>query len=116
IKCKARKWQVSFSIPKTELIHWHTPKQRDPAGSPCPPPIYLDGQLFHPSKCLQWLDHWLSSEHSTSAHFSRRLTLSQAAFASINCLSPRHRPGSPSCSSPFLSTPPLHTIIWRRPP
>ena len=88
IKCKARERRVSFSIPKTELIHWRTPKQRDPLGSPSPPPIYLDGQLYHTSKCLRWLGYWLSSEHSTSAHFSRRLALSQAAFVSIKRLSP----------------------------
>src|SRR5205807_7528543 len=44
-------------------------------GPPVPPPIYLDGQLFHPSKCLRWLGYWLLEEQSTSAHFSRRLVL-----------------------------------------
>src|SRR5207253_8548728 len=88
IKSRARERRVSFSIPKTELIHWRTPKQRDPPRSPRPPPIFLGGQLFHPSKCLRWLGYWLSAEHSTSAHFSRRLALSRAAFASIKRLSP----------------------------
>src|SRR5207302_2703956 len=45
-------------------------------------------QLFHPSKCLRWLGYWLSEEQSTSAHFSRRLALSQAAFATVKRLSP----------------------------
>src|SRR5437588_5054325 len=73
---------------RTKLIHWRTPKERDPSGAPHPPPIYLDGQPFHPSKCLRWLGYWLSAEQSTSAHFSHRLTLSQAAFATVKRLSP----------------------------
>src|SRR5205807_2615223 len=88
VKSKALERKVSFSIPKTELIHWRTPKQRDPQGSPRPPPIYLDGQLFHPSRCLRWLGYWLSAEQSTSPHFSRKLALSQAAFATVKRLSP----------------------------
>src|SRR5205807_7119897 len=34
IRSKAQERKVSFSIAKTELIHWRTPKQRDPSGSP----------------------------------------------------------------------------------
>src|SRR5205807_2193251 len=40
IKARAREWRISFSIPNTELIHWRTPKQRDPPGVP-PSPPYL---------------------------------------------------------------------------
>ena len=37
---------VSFSVPKTELIHWRTHSERSP---PALSPITLNGQVFHPS-------------------------------------------------------------------
>jgi len=49
--------EVVFSVPKTELIHWRTPLQRDPPASPAPPPICLDGQVFPPLPCFRWLGY-----------------------------------------------------------
>src|SRR5437660_812613 len=34
----------------------------------------------------------------------------------LNVSPPVHRPGSPSCSSLLLRTPPPHTVIWCQPP
>jgi len=52
-----------------------------------PPPVALDGQLFHPSPKLRWLGYWFIPNLASSAHFSRRLALSQAAFAAVRRLS-----------------------------
>ena len=86
---------MDFSVPKTELIHWRTPLQRDPPGSPRPPPVALDGQLFHPSDKLRWLGYWFVPNLASSAHFSRRLALSQAAFSTVRRLSDAGKGVSP---------------------
>lgn len=52
IRPRTRAREVDFSVPKTQLIHWSTPLQRDPAGAPCPPPICLDGEIFPPLPCV----------------------------------------------------------------
>ena len=63
--------KADFSVPKTELIHWRTPLQRDPPGAPQPPLVAPDGQIFHPSEKLQWLGNWFVPNLASSAHFSR---------------------------------------------
>jgi len=78
---------VDFSVPKTELVHWRTPVQRDPPSAHRPPPVALDGQLFHPSPKLRWLGYWFVPNLASSAHFSPCLALSQAPFAAIRRLS-----------------------------
>jgi len=83
--------EVGFSVPKTKLIHWRTPLQREPPGSPAPPPICLDGQVFPPLPCVRWLGYWFAPNLASSAHFSKRLRLAQRAFATVKRLSP---PGS----------------------
>ena len=40
---RARAREVDFRVPKTKLMHWRTPKQRDPLNAGFPPPICLDG-------------------------------------------------------------------------
>jgi len=43
---------VTFSVAKTELIHWSTPSQRH---SPkCVSPIQIKGELFHPGNSVCW--------------------------------------------------------------
>jgi len=50
---KASRLCVSFSVAKTELIHWRTPSQRH---SPkCLAPIQIKGELFHPAYSVWWL-------------------------------------------------------------
>ena len=87
IRAIAHARKVDFSVPKTELIHWRTPVQRDPPSAPRPPPVALDGQIFPPSPKLRWLGYWFVPNISSAAHFSRRLALSQAAFSTIRRLS-----------------------------
>jgi len=77
---------VSFSVAKTELIHWRTPSQRH---SPkCVSPIQIKGELFHPGNSVRWLGYWFTPALDPAAHFSRLLSLAQGAFALIQRLSP----------------------------
>ena len=78
---------VSFSVAKTELIHWRTSSQRH---SPkCVAWIQIKGELFHPGKSVWWLGYWFTPALDPAAHFSCRLALAQGAFALIHRLSPR---------------------------
>jgi len=86
LEVKATRLGVSFSVPKTELIHWRTPSQR---GSPrCLSPIQIKGELFHPRDSVRWLGYWFTPALDSSTHFSRRLALAQGAFALVRRLSP----------------------------
>ena len=51
---KASKLGLSFSVPKTELIHWRTPKERTP---PCRIPIHLGDGIFPPREEVRWLGY-----------------------------------------------------------
>jgi len=83
---KASLLGVSFSVAKTELIHWRTPSQRN---SPkYTSPIQIKGELFHPSNTVRWLGYWFTPALDPAAHFARRLALAQGAFALIRRLSP----------------------------
>ena len=48
IRTKARAREIDFGVPKTELIHWRTPKQKDPQNAASPSPD-LPGQASLPS-------------------------------------------------------------------
>jgi len=86
LEAKAGRLGVSFSVQKTELIHWRTPSQRH---SPkCASPIQIRGELFHPQDSVRWLGYWFTPALDPSAHCSRRLALAQGAFALIRRLSP----------------------------
>ena len=56
--------QIDLSVPKTELIHWRTPLQRDPAATTRPPPVTLDGKIFHPSRSF---NGWATGLSQTSS-------------------------------------------------
>ena len=75
---RASELDISFSLPKTELIHWRTYSERSPTALS---PITLDGQLFHPSGVERWLGYWLSPALNTSHHFNHRLALANASFS-----------------------------------
>jgi len=83
---KASRLGVSFSVAKTELMHWRTPSQRN---SPkCVSPVQIKGELFRPSNSVRWLGYWFTPALDPAAHFSRRLALAQGAFALVRRLSP----------------------------
>jgi len=85
IKARGARLGVSFSIPKTELIHWRTIKDRGPISRS---PIHLDGSIFHPKDEVRWLGYWFTPSISTTPHFTKRLAKAQAAFVAVNRLSP----------------------------
>ena len=81
LEAEALRIGVSFSVAKTELIHWRIPSQRN---SPrCLSPIQIKGEVFGPGDSLRWLGYWLTPALASSAHFSRRVAFTQGAFALI---------------------------------
>jgi len=85
LKRKASPINISFSVPKTELIHWRTTRNNEP---PCSLPVQLDDQLFYPQSRLKWLGFIFTPAFDPRSHFSRRYTLANAALATIRRLSP----------------------------
>ena len=71
---------VAFSVPKTELIHWKTAKDRSDVSFAL---IVINDMLFPPSKAVRWLGYWLTPAIQSSIHFRRQLALAQASFSSI---------------------------------
>jgi len=84
ISMRGRDIGVSFSVPKTELIHWRTWSQRTPRSTA---PIVLEGHLFHPSEVVRWLGYWCTPALSPTHHFRHRLSLAQAVFSFVKRLS-----------------------------
>ena len=106
-----RKWSCldgSFSVAKTELIHWRTPSQRD--SLKCVSPIQIKGELCHPSNSVRWLGYWFTPALDPAAHFLCRLALAQGAFALIRRLSPPGG-GLPPHQCPRLATSLVAPII-----
>jgi len=85
LKAKGACLGVSFSIPKTALIHWRTSKDRGPVSRS---PIHLDRSVFHPKDEVRCLGYWFTPSISTTPHFTKRLAKAQAAFVAIKRLSP----------------------------
>jgi len=85
LKTKASPINISFSIPKTELIHWKTTRRNQP---PCSLPVQLESQLFYQQSRLKWLGIIFTTAFDQRSYFSRRYTLANAARAMIRCLSP----------------------------
>jgi len=85
LKSRGARLGVSFSIPKTELIHWRTTRDRGPISNA---PIHLDGSVFKPKSEVRWLGYWFTPAMSTTPHFTKRLAKAQAAFVAIKRLSP----------------------------
>jgi len=112
IRARASAREVGFSVPKTELINWSTPLQRDPPGSPAPPPICLDRQIFPPLSCVRWLGYWFTPNLALSAHFSKRLGLAQGAFATVKRLSPTGSGLSPHLTHRLAISLLLPTLLY----
>jgi len=82
---KASPINISFSVPKTELIHWRTARSNE---LPCSLPVQLEDQLFYPQTRLKWLGLIFTPSFDPRSHFSRRYTLANAALSTIRRLSP----------------------------
>ena len=85
LKAMGARLGVGFSIPKTELIHWRTKRDRGPLSRS---PIHLDGSVFHPKDEVRWLGYRFTPSISTTLHFTKRLAKAQAAFVAVKRLSP----------------------------
>jgi hypothetical protein len=70
----AKALNLMFSVPKIDLIHWRTPKDKTPRYNH---PFLIRDQLIHPSKSFKWLGIWLQDHHSTHQHFTKRLNLTK---------------------------------------
>jgi len=75
---------VAFSVPKTELIHWRTLKDRADASFA---PIVINDMVFPPSQVVRRLGYWLSPTLHSSVHLLRRQALAKASFTTIRQLS-----------------------------
>ena len=85
LKARAAKLDVSFSVPKTELIHWRTNRDKAPISNA---PMHLDGLVFTPKGEVRWLGYWFTPSISTTPHFVKRLAKAQPAFTAVKHLSP----------------------------
>ena len=85
LKARGARLGVSFSIPKTEPIHWRTYRDRGPVSRS---PIHLDGSIFPSKDEVRWLGSWFTPSISTTPHFTQRLAKAQAAFVAVKRLSP----------------------------
>jgi len=85
LKTRGFRLGVSFSVPKTELIHWRTNRDRDLISNA---PVHLDGSVFTPKSEVRWLGYWFSPSIATTPHFVKRLAKAQAAFVAVKRLSP----------------------------
>ena len=77
--------RLSFSVPKTELLHRRTPQERAP---PATAGVRLDDLYFSPKDEVRWLGYWFTPSLSTNAHFAQRLSLAQGALDAVKRLSP----------------------------
>jgi len=107
LKARGARLGVSFSVPKTELIHWRTNRDRGPISQS---PIHLDGSIFPPKGDVRWLGYWFTPSISTTTHFTNRLAKAQAAFVAIKRLSPPWM-GLPPFLCHRLASSPLFPIL-----
>jgi len=85
LKARGARPGIGFSVPKTELIHWRTNRERGPISKA---PVPLDESVFKPKAEVSWLAYWFSRSVSTTPHFVKRLAKAQAAFVAVKRLSP----------------------------
>jgi len=76
---------LSFSITKTEQMHWRKPKEK---GERLECTVMFQSHVIQPArKAVKWLGFWLTDNGEMSTHFGKRLALPQAAFVRIQRLS-----------------------------
>jgi len=100
---------VAFSVPKTERIHWRTPKDRSDVSFA---PIVINNMLFPPSQAVRWLGYWLTPAIQTSIHFGRRPALAQASFTTIRQLSAAGKGLSSWCNRKLVFGPILPILTY----
>jgi len=66
IATRGRNIGGSFSVPKTEIIHWRTHCQRTPLSQVL---IELENHLFRPSQVVRCLGYWFTPTLNTTHHY-----------------------------------------------
>src|SRR5712691_1314904 len=84
----ANKLHITFSIPKTDFIHWRTPYDRNPIQHN---PISLNDTLFNPLPQVKWLGMWFAAALTSHYHYQQRLSKATKTFSWLKTHS---RPGS----------------------
>src|SRR6266566_1289607 len=79
---------ISFSIPKTNFIHWRTLYDRNPTPTN---PISLNNNISNPLPHVKWLGMWFSAPLTTHYHYQQRLAKGIKTFGWLKTHS---RPGS----------------------
>jgi len=85
LKTTGSRLGVCFSVPKTELIHWRTNRDRDPISNA---PVHLEGSVFTPKSEVRGLGYWFTPSISTTPYFVKRLAKAQTAFVAVKPLCP----------------------------
>ena len=71
---------LSFSVGKTELMHWRKPKEK---GERSKSTVMFQSHVIQPAgKAVQWLGFWLTDNGETSTHFRKKIALAQGKAAS----------------------------------
>ena len=96
-KRKASQINVSFAVPKTEVIDWRTTRSNEP---PCSLPVQLEDQLLYSQSHLKWWGFIFTPAIDPRFHFSRRSALTNAALATIRRLCPPRWAFHPTFVSP----------------
>jgi len=85
LKARGARLGVGFSVPKTELIHWRTNRDRHHISHA---PVHLDGSVFKPKDEVRWLGYWFTPSITSTPHLVKTLAKAQAAFVAVKRLSP----------------------------
>lgn len=68
---------VTFLIPKTEAIHWHSKRDHSPPDLRL---VIVGGTPLPPLKGLRWIGFWLFTDLSSYTYHNKRNASAQAAF------------------------------------
>jgi hypothetical protein len=68
---RAKNLNLTFSVPKTDLIHWRISRDNFPYWLL---PVSVSGELIPPSRFVKWLGFWLQEIPSIHQHFTESVT------------------------------------------
>ena len=68
LKRRGARIGISFSILKTKICYWRTPRER---ASPSRLPVSPNGTLLHPTSSVRWLGYWFTPSMEMSTHFQK---------------------------------------------
>jgi len=78
VTAMAQSLGLSFSLAKTELMHWRKRKEQGPR-SRCS--VTIQSHVVNPAGLVvRWLGFWLTDNGENSTHFTTRLSMVEGAF------------------------------------